>query len=207
MPVGSPVGDPPGGSSLTARLAAAASAANCVALRRRTLWPEAGNTPRETGGADPAASAQSSCAPLAGTLKAGAVPVAGQAVQAGKPVLQLAPVLDPVGRANLTASRVDAEGQVRTADEQLKIARITLERAKEVLAGGGGRQRDVDDANAAVRARRSADDPERVHIETHHEKRSRSHVAERVRKTITEAGCHDPDPFPRGCAGSPRAPS
>src|SRR3954447_15716933 len=30
-------------------------------------------------------------APLAGTLKAGAVPVAGQSVKAGKPVLQLAP--------------------------------------------------------------------------------------------------------------------
>lgn len=90
-------------------------------------------------------------APLAGTLKAGAAPVAGQAVTAGKPVLQLVPLLDPVGRANLTAARVDADGQVRTADEQLKLARITLARAKDVLSGGGGRQRDVDDANAALR--------------------------------------------------------
>lgn len=90
-------------------------------------------------------------APLAGILKAGTIPVAGQSVRAGRPVLQLVPVLDPVGRANLTASRVDAEGQVKTAEEQLKLARITLERAKEVLAGGGGRQRDVDDANAAVK--------------------------------------------------------
>jgi biotin carboxyl carrier protein len=90
-------------------------------------------------------------APLAGTLKAGAVPVAGQSVKAGKSVLQLVPILDPVGRANLTAARVDAEGQVKTAEEQLKIARITLDRAKEVLAGGGGRQRDVDDANAALK--------------------------------------------------------
>ena len=89
-------------------------------------------------------------APLAGTLKPGTAPTAGQAVTAGKPVLQLAPVLDPVGRANLTASRVDAEGQVKTADEQLKFARITFDRAKDVLAGGGGRQRDVDDANAAL---------------------------------------------------------
>lgn len=90
-------------------------------------------------------------APLAGTLRPGAVPVAGQPVKAGKAVLQLVPLLDPVGRANLTASRVDAEGQVKTADEQLKIARITLDRTKEVLAGGGGRQRDVDDANAALK--------------------------------------------------------
>jgi len=89
-------------------------------------------------------------APLAGTLKPGAVPVAGQAVRTGKAVLQLVPLLDPVGRANLTASRVDADGLVKTAEEQLKLARITLDRAKEVLAGGGGRQRDVDDANAAM---------------------------------------------------------
>jgi biotin carboxyl carrier protein len=89
-------------------------------------------------------------APLAGTLKGTTAPAAGQSVKAGKPVLQLVPLLDPVGRANLTASRVDAEGQVKTAEEQLKIARITLERAKEVLAGGGGRQRDVDDATATM---------------------------------------------------------
>jgi biotin carboxyl carrier protein len=90
-------------------------------------------------------------APLAGTLKAAAAPLAGQAVKAGKPVLQLVPVLDPVGRANLTATRVEADGQVKTAEEQLKLARITLERAKEVLAGGAGRQRDVDDATAALK--------------------------------------------------------
>lgn len=90
-------------------------------------------------------------APLAGTLKPGAAPVAGQTVTAGKPVLQLLPLLDPVGRANLTASRVDADGQVKTADEQLKLARITLARAKDVLSGGGGRQRDVDDADAALK--------------------------------------------------------
>ena len=40
-------------------------------------------------------------APLAGTLKAGAVPVAGQPVKAGGPVLQLVPVLDPVGPMRL----------------------------------------------------------------------------------------------------------
>jgi hypothetical protein len=96
------------------------------------------------------------CAPLAGTLKTGPAPVPGQVVHAGKPVLRLAPLLDPVGRANLTASRVDADGQVKTADEQLKIARITLDRAKELQASGGGRQRDVDDANAAFEVAKQA---------------------------------------------------
>ena len=91
-------------------------------------------------------------APLAGTLKpiAGMNPVAGLTVTAGKPVFQLVPLLDPVGRANLMASRVDAEGQVLSAAEQLKLSNITLERAKKVLEGGAGRQRDVDDAQAGV---------------------------------------------------------
>ncbi len=89
-------------------------------------------------------------APLAGTLKAGAALTPGQVVKAGKPVLHLAPLLDPVGRANLTASRVTAEGQVKTADEQLKLARITFDRAKELLVGGGGKQSDVDAANGAL---------------------------------------------------------
>jgi len=90
-------------------------------------------------------------APLAGTLKPSSAPMAGQVVKAGKPVLQLVPVIDPVGRANLTAGRVDAEGQVKTAEEQVKVARITLDRAKEVLAGGAGRQRDVDEATATLK--------------------------------------------------------
>ncbi|WP_171472932.1 efflux RND transporter periplasmic adaptor subunit [Frigoriglobus tundricola] len=93
-------------------------------------------------------------APLAGTLRAGAALVPGQVVRAGKPVLHLAPILDPVGRANLAASRGDAEGQVKTADEQLKLAQITFNRAKDILIGGGGRQRDVDDASAALEVAR-----------------------------------------------------
>ncbi|AMV25306.1 hypothetical protein VT84_12975 [Gemmata sp. SH-PL17] len=95
-------------------------------------------------------------APIAGTLKQGPVPVAGRAVRAGTPVFHLVPLLDPVGRANLTASRVDAEGQVRGAEEQYKLTRITFERAKDVLAGGAGRQRDVDDAQAAMEVAKQA---------------------------------------------------
>ncbi|MFM8272975.1 MAG: hypothetical protein ACKODX_11655, partial [Gemmata sp.] len=75
-------------------------------------------------------------APLAGTLKPGAAPGAGQAVKAGTPVLHLVPLLDPVGKANLTAARVEAEGQAKSSEEQFKLTAITHERAKEVLAGG-----------------------------------------------------------------------
>jgi cobalt-zinc-cadmium efflux system membrane fusion protein len=97
-------------------------------------------------------------APLAGSLHA--VPnvslAAGMSVKAGQPLLELLPLLDPVGRANLTASRVDAEGQVLNAAEQLKAANVTLDRAKKVLEGGAGRQRDVDDAQAGVELARKA---------------------------------------------------
>jgi len=91
-------------------------------------------------------------APLAGTLRpvAGVNVAAGTTVKPGQALFQLLPLLDPVGRANLTASRVEAEGLVLNAVEQLKAANITLERAKKVLDGGAGRQRDVDDAQAGV---------------------------------------------------------
>lgn len=91
-------------------------------------------------------------APLAGTLKPvpGAAPAPGRSFKKGQVVFQLLPLLDPVGRANLTASRVEADGQVMSAAEQLKAAQIALDRAKKVLAGGAGRQRDVDDAQALV---------------------------------------------------------
>jgi multidrug efflux pump subunit AcrA (membrane-fusion protein) len=89
-------------------------------------------------------------APLAGTLKLGEAPVAGHPVKAGQPVLQLIPLLDPVGRANLTAARIEADGVVKSTEEQLKAAQIALTRAKEVLTSGAGRQRDVDEAQAQV---------------------------------------------------------
>ncbi|HXD86810.1 MAG TPA: efflux RND transporter periplasmic adaptor subunit [Urbifossiella sp.] len=91
-------------------------------------------------------------APLAGVLKpvSGINLVAGLKVKAGQPLAHLVPLLDPVGRTNLVASRLDAEGLVLNAAEQLKAANITLDRAKNVLKGGAGRQRDVDDAQAAV---------------------------------------------------------
>ncbi len=91
-------------------------------------------------------------APLAGTLKpiAGMNPIAGLAVVANKPVFQLVPLLDPGARANLAAASVDAEGQVKNADELLKAANIALDRAKNVLKGGAGSQKSVDDAQAVM---------------------------------------------------------
>jgi hypothetical protein len=91
-------------------------------------------------------------APLAGLLKpaAGADLVAGRFVRRGEAVFQLLPLLDPVGRANLVAARVEADGQVQNAAEQLRNANIALSRAKNVLEGGAGSQRMVDEAEAQV---------------------------------------------------------
>ncbi|MFO0849279.1 MAG: efflux RND transporter periplasmic adaptor subunit [Gemmataceae bacterium] len=90
-------------------------------------------------------------APLAGVLKlAGVVPAPGQAVKRGQPVFHLLPLLDPVGRANLTAAKVDADGQVESALEQQRAANVALDRARKVLAGGAGSQRTVDEAQAQV---------------------------------------------------------
>ncbi|MBN9524305.1 efflux RND transporter periplasmic adaptor subunit [bacterium] len=90
-------------------------------------------------------------APLAGVLRpAEKPPAAGMAVKPGEPVFQLLPLLDPVGRANLTATKVDAQGQLENAQEQLRGATIGLERAKRVLAGGAGSQRAVDEAQVQL---------------------------------------------------------
>lgn len=91
-------------------------------------------------------------APLAGVLKPmnGTIPAAGMAVRRGQPLVQLLPILDPVGRANLTATKVEAQGQVENAQEQLRGATIALDRAKKVLAGGAGTQRAVDEAQVLV---------------------------------------------------------
>lgn len=90
-------------------------------------------------------------APLTGILKA--VPngeiKAGQSVKAGQPVLQLIPLLTPDGRATLSASLADTEGQVNNAKTQEQLTKIALDRAKRVMKEGAGSQRQVDEAEAA----------------------------------------------------------
>ena len=90
-------------------------------------------------------------APLGGVLKApaGGEKAAGQAVKAGTPVFQLTPLLTPDGRATLSASLVDAEGQVNNAKAQAELTRIALDRAERVMKGGAGSQRQMDEADAA----------------------------------------------------------
>lgn len=90
-------------------------------------------------------------APLGGTLKAppGGVPKAGSFVKVGQPVFQLTPLLTPDGRATLSASLADANGQVNTAKASFDLADIAVKRAERVLKEGAGSQRQVDEARAA----------------------------------------------------------
>lgn len=87
-------------------------------------------------------------APLSGTLQApkDGPPTAGQKVTSGQIVWRLSPLLTPEGRANLAATRIEAEGQVKTATAQHEAARIALERARRVFESDVGSRRAVDDA-------------------------------------------------------------
>lgn len=89
-------------------------------------------------------------APLNGILRAPAkgVRTAGTRVMRGDPVFELLPLLSPDARITLTAARVEAEGQVNTAHVQVNATKIALDRARELVRVEGGRQRDVDDAQA-----------------------------------------------------------
>jgi RND family efflux transporter MFP subunit len=90
-------------------------------------------------------------APLNGTLKApdGGVPRAGKKVKQGDTIFQLLPLLSQDARVTLAAARVDADGQVNNARVALAAAKKNLDRALELLRVEGGRQRDVDDSQAA----------------------------------------------------------
>lgn len=90
-------------------------------------------------------------APLGGTLKAppGGELKAGQPVKTGQAVFQLTPLLTPDGRATLSASLAEAEGQVNNAKTQVGLTQIALDRARRVLKEGAGSQRQVDEAEAA----------------------------------------------------------
>lgn len=89
-------------------------------------------------------------APLSGTLQAPAdgAPIAGQTVRRGQVVWRLSPLLTPEGRANLAATRIEADGQVKTAAAQHEAARIAWERARRVFESDVGSRRALDDAQA-----------------------------------------------------------
>ncbi len=89
-------------------------------------------------------------APLGGALKAAAGEAArpGRSVRKGQPLLQLLPLLTPEGRANLAAAKIEADGQVKSAETQRAAAQIALDRARKVFESQAGSKRLVDEAQA-----------------------------------------------------------
>jgi membrane fusion protein, heavy metal efflux system len=90
--------------------------------------------------------------PFTGMLEApsdAGVMMPGTAIKQGQPIFVLIPILTPEARAQMAPQLIQAEGQVKQATEQLKIAKITLDRAEELLRQRLGGKAAVDDARAA----------------------------------------------------------
>ncbi|HZN66292.1 MAG TPA: TolC family protein, partial [Tepidisphaeraceae bacterium] len=89
-------------------------------------------------------------APLAGTVTTpdGKPVPAGQPVEKGQALFTLQPLLTSEARTTLATALVDAEGQVRSAEVNLKAAEVALNRARQLLSGGAGTRRAVDEAQA-----------------------------------------------------------
>jgi len=91
--------------------------------------------------------------PFVATVKAptnGTVPLPGSTVKPGQPMLVLTPILSPESRATMASLIVETEGQVKQAEEQLKIATTTLERAQSLVREKLGGSAAVVDAKAQV---------------------------------------------------------
>ncbi len=89
-------------------------------------------------------------APLGGELQVTdkGLPRPGARVRKGQPILSLFPLLTPEARTTLAAARVDAEGQIKNARTQVEGTRIAFQRAKKLLRGDVGSQRNVDETEA-----------------------------------------------------------
>ena len=98
----------------------------------------------------PAGQSITVASPVSGLLKdpPGGMPRPGQLVKKGQPMFSLLPLLTPEGRANLTAAKVEADGQVKSTETQIEAARVALDRAHRLLRSEAGSRRSVDEAQA-----------------------------------------------------------
>ncbi len=74
--------------------------------------------------------------PFVGTLKGpdgSATPTPGAAVKEGQPVFVLVPILSPESQATMAPLLIESEGQVKQATEQLHIAKLSLDRAENLV--------------------------------------------------------------------------
>lgn len=89
--------------------------------------------------------------PFVGMIKApagGALPIPGVEVKEGQPVCVLVPILSPEARATMAPLLIEAEGQVKQATEQLKNAKVNLDRAENLESQKLGGHAAVVDAKA-----------------------------------------------------------
>jgi RND family efflux transporter MFP subunit len=74
--------------------------------------------------------------PFLGTVEAPPdhpLPRAGSQVKQGEPIFVVKPILSPEARATMAPLLKEADGQVKTAQENLKIAQIALDRAENAV--------------------------------------------------------------------------
>lgn len=90
------------------------------------------------------------------------MPIAGQRVKAGQPLLMLAPILRPElevpgaaervamadARVSLATAQIQADGDVHQARARVAAADIVVKREQRLLAGGAGSKQAFDDAEA-----------------------------------------------------------
>lgn len=89
--------------------------------------------------------------PFTGTLHAppdGGVPVPGSRVKEKQSIFLLVPILSPEARATMAPMLIEAEGQVKTAQESLHIAKVNLDRAENLVRDRLGGQAALVDAKA-----------------------------------------------------------
>jgi RND family efflux transporter MFP subunit len=92
-------------------------------------------------------------APLNGSLKAAsdvAMPHPGQTVKKGQVLFDFLPLLSAEGKVNLATARIEADGQMKSAEAQVAAATITRDRAKQVFESEAGSRRMVDEAQALL---------------------------------------------------------
>ncbi len=90
--------------------------------------------------------------PLGGILRGPAtgVPKPGATLEQGQAVFELSPFLSPDAKPTLIAARVDAEGQVETAQSTHDAAKIMFVRADQLFRDQAGSKAAVDTAQAQV---------------------------------------------------------
>ena len=89
--------------------------------------------------------------PFNGTLKApdgGAVPTPGAVIKEGQTIFSVVPILSPESRATMAPLLIRAQGQVKQMTEQVKIAKVNLDRAENLVRDRLGGSASLIDAKA-----------------------------------------------------------